>query len=89
MHSQEDPVQPKKQINQSLLFKKAKMVRLDLKTKHKTYLLSKRSSFLKKDKDRLKIKEQKTIYHANTSQKKAEDNNITHYRLQDKEYDQR
>ena len=35
------------------------MVRLDLKTKHKTYLLSKRNSFLKKDKDRLKIKEQK------------------------------
>lgn len=65
------------------------MVRLDLKTKPKTYLLSKRSSFLKKDKDRLKIKEQKKIYHANTSQKKAEDNNITHYRLQDKEYDQR
>ena len=65
------------------------MVRLDLKTKHKTSLLSKRSSFFKKDKDRLKIKEQKKIYHANTSQKKAKDNNITHYRLQDKEYDQR
>ena len=41
------------------------------KTKHKTYLLSKRNSFLKKDKDRLKIKRWKKIYHANTSHKKA------------------
>ena len=42
------------------------------KTKHKTYLLSKRNSFLKKDKDRLKIKRWKKIYHANTNQKEAD-----------------
>ena len=71
VHSHEDPVQPEEQINKSLFFKKAKRVRLDLKTKHKTYLLSKRNSFLKKDKDRLKIKEQRKIYRANTSHKKA------------------